>query len=922
MTNKTATPPQIITDITTGIHACLITSETPQTKERWLDDNGKLRSQTKGYMVRGTAQNITFETVADFAKLLDDNSNNYHLALVTGTHNHHSKDAVSVFSTKEHERLGKPANAITRTLDYFEYKSGNAGFLTIDCDDMGTSKDDLFEAVRAVFDCDFSNVPYVYTTSSSSWLYNSATGEPVNELKGSRLYIPVADASDIPRAGQVLFDRLWLAGYGHIELSKNGDYLLRSIVDRSMFQPNKLDFIGGSYCKEGLEQRRPAPDFKEGNPIYSDVVLPDLSPSERKELEQMQASEKSLHKAESDRLKGIFAETRAVADFKAKGIDNPTTEQIDNAKQNLLTALESSMLTGDFVLTLDDGTTTVTVGEVMDNPQKYHNATTKDPLEPDYDGGRTVGVLKLIDGRPVLVSQAHGKRTYKLYRQPRRIQHVSGSTAETTRKTLEVLRIMPDYFDMGDQLVSVKGGSVMPYSADLLSYEMGSVVQYWYEKKVADKATIEVNIDPPLNVIKQLLALQSRRRLKPLEAVITAPTITTDGHIITKQGYDARTGLYLHATSEVYPVPEHITTDHVKDAYRLIMDVLNTFSLQSHDKLSRSVALSAMMTAVVRPSMKVSPIFGFTAPVQGTGKSMLTNCICLLGSGKVAPMTTAPKNNESELKKILLANLIRGASHIVFDNITGVFDSESLASFTTTPLWQDRILNHSEIVSLPNKSMVILNGNTLQLKGELPRRTLVCKLDTGLQSPINVKRDLSALGGLRADEFVIKHRSRLVTAVLTIIKGYLTSADHLFGAGLPVQSLAGYPDFDLLVRKPILWLSQMDGIDDLTDVKQSIDDNLEDDPVLVEQMQLLNALYDLKHDQPFTATELFDEIYNWCRSPALETLFNEWTNKRQPSPISVGRALRNRIDRVADGKRLIVFKKDPKRGHQYKVINV
>lgn len=919
MTTSKTSPAPILSAISTGIHACIITSKAPQTKDRWLDDDGNLKSETLGGSSTGTAQNIVFNTAADFAQLLTDNAHNHHMALLTGTHNHAS-DTVAVLSTKEYEKQGKPANTITRTKDCFDYVQGHAGILTVDCDDMGTSKDDLFDAINSVLGCDTDAYPYVYTTSSSSWLYNTKTGDLVNGVKGSRLYLIVADASDIPRAGQVLFDRLWLAGHGHIDLSINGKFLVRSLVDSSMFQANKPDYIGGSQCRDGLEQRRPAPDYRNGAPIHTDVALPDLTAKEQKELAQMQASEKLLHKAESDRLKGLFVDARVVTDFKAKGIKDPTPEQIDNAKQNLLSALETSMLTGDFVLTLDDGITTVTVGQVMDDPQKYHNVKTKDPLEIDYDGGRTVAILKLLDGRPVLVSQAHGTTAYKLYRQPRRIQHVGGSTTETTKQTLNVLRLMPDYFDMGDQLVSIKNESLMPFSYDLMAYEMGSVVQYWTEKKVADKATIEVNIDPPPNVIKQVLALQKRRKLKPLTAMITAPTITTDGYVVSKQGYDARTGLYLSSTGDVHPIPDEVTQAHIKDAYQLIMDVLNTFSLQSHDKLSRSIALAAMMTAVVRPSMDVCPIFGFTAPVQGTGKSMLTNCICLLGSGKVAPMTTAPKNNEAELKKILLANLIYGASHIVFDNITGVFDSEALASFTTTAQWQDRILNHSEIVSLPNKSMVIINGNTLQLKGELPRRTLVCTLDTGLQSPINAKRDLSALGGLRADAFVIKNRARLVTAVLTIIKGYLNSDDCLFGD--EVQTLAGYADFDLLVRKPILWMSKMDGINDLTDVKESIDANLEDDPVLIEQMQLLNALYDLYGDKPFAAGGLYDDVYNWGRSAALQAMFNEWTNKREPSVISVGRALRNRIDRVADGKRLIIFKKDPKRGHQYKVITL
>ena len=66
----------------------------------------------------------------------------------------------------------------------------------------------------------------------------------------------VADASDIERAGQVLFDRLWLAGHGYFKVSSAGTLLSRTLVDGSVYQPSRLDFVAGAVCKPPLVQER------------------------------------------------------------------------------------------------------------------------------------------------------------------------------------------------------------------------------------------------------------------------------------------------------------------------------------------------------------------------------------------------------------------------------------------------------------------------------------------------------------------------------------------------------------------------------------------------------------------------------------------------------------------------------------------
>jgi hypothetical protein len=66
-------------------------------------------------------------------------------------------------------------------------------------------------------------------------------GDPPRTGKGFHIYIPVINAADIPRYGAVLFDRLWLNGFGFIALSSSGSTMVRSVIDGSVFSPERLD---------------------------------------------------------------------------------------------------------------------------------------------------------------------------------------------------------------------------------------------------------------------------------------------------------------------------------------------------------------------------------------------------------------------------------------------------------------------------------------------------------------------------------------------------------------------------------------------------------------------------------------------------------------------------------------------------------
>jgi hypothetical protein len=88
------------------------------------------------------------------------------------------------------------------------------------------------------------------------------------------------------------------------------------------------------------------------------------------------------------------------------------------AERTIRSALETSVLYGDFPLTCTDGTL-VTVADLLANCKCYHNQTFCDPIEPDYHDDHRIARATLLGvAQPYIHSFAHGGCRYILSLQP------------------------------------------------------------------------------------------------------------------------------------------------------------------------------------------------------------------------------------------------------------------------------------------------------------------------------------------------------------------------------------------------------------------------------------------------------------------------------------------------------------------------
>jgi len=148
-------------------------------------------------------------------------------------------------------------DAITRTRDNFHYPNPAVFMGDYDpapgCDPL--SPDELYKILIGAMP-ELANIDMLWRPSASSCIYHG--DKELVGISGQRFYFIVDCGNRIPEIGNLLVKRLWLNGHGRIDLSKSGTMLERCPIDTSVWQPERLDFAAGAFCKHPLE-RRPVP---------------------------------------------------------------------------------------------------------------------------------------------------------------------------------------------------------------------------------------------------------------------------------------------------------------------------------------------------------------------------------------------------------------------------------------------------------------------------------------------------------------------------------------------------------------------------------------------------------------------------------------------------------------------------------------
>lgn len=374
------------------------------TKSIYLDDEGKTQKDLKDcYLDCGFGQvvEVTLKEFPQILRSLDKNECIIHGIFDDSIYGNDQKFVNIVTKKAKNTQFGLDQTYISRTKgDYFNYPENNA-LVMLDFDNDGSDKSMNIEKYISIFSKifpEFQNCAKVYAPSTSSYLYD-LNGKLISDPNPSfHLYFLVKDSSDINRFVDVLFKKCWLNGYGRIVTNKNKVPMVRTIFDKMVFSPERLDFVSGANCSSEIIQRLPLPIYYDGD-VLDTSLLKDLITD--KEIQYQKLSHQYL-KPYQDQYEN-YKTTRCKRYVKEKNFTEKQAVLFLNDEDN-------RVLWNDYTLNLDDGSK-ITVSDLLADGQKYDGITLHDPCEPEK--GRGKAKFFWNDGvNPLIHSFLNGESNY------------------------------------------------------------------------------------------------------------------------------------------------------------------------------------------------------------------------------------------------------------------------------------------------------------------------------------------------------------------------------------------------------------------------------------------------------------------------------------------------------------------------------
>jgi hypothetical protein len=325
------------------------------------------------------------------------------------------------------------------------------------------------------------------------------------------------------------------------------------------------------------------------------------------------------------------------------------------------------------------------------------------------------------------------------------------------------------------------------------------------------RARGDVTTDPPLWVVRTLRE-RGRLRFPILTGVINAPTLRADGSVLDAPGYDAATGLLFDRQGVEFPSIAHRPTrEDARAALALLRDLIDSFPFVA--EVDRAVALSGIVTALVRRSLSAAPLHAFSAPVAGSGKSKLVDIASVIATGHEAAVIAQGKTAE-EFEKRIGAALLAGDPIIAIDNCEAPLGGELLCQCLTQARVKPRILGQSKAPETSTGAFLGATGNNLALVGDLARRAVLSRLDPKCERPEKRFFDRDPVAHAKSK------RAALVAAALTVLHAY-----NVVGRPGKPPPLGSFETWSDLVRGALLWLDCADPVGSIETVRKT-------DPVL------------------------------------------------------------------------------------------
>lgn len=351
----------------------------------------------------------------------------------------------------------------------------------------------------------------------------------------------------------------------------------------------------------------------------------------------------------------------------------------------------------------------------------------------------------------------------------------------------------------------------------------------------------EIAIDPPKAYVETILTNDRQWKFPHVDGILPNPTFRPDGSLLTQPGYDPATRMYLVDSPSIglISIKDRPTLADAIAEKNILLEYLQEFSFvdvadddteedggAKHKKgdVSRSVALSLIVSLVARGFLGQVPLHSIVAPTPGSGKSYLVDIAACIALGIPCPVIAAGVSEE-EFNKILTSNIVAGVPLVCIDNINSEIGNDLLCQMIERPMVSVRPFGRNDtMLEIPYRGMVVANGNNLVIRGDLARRNVTVHLNTFEERPElkSYQFDPKAM--------ILKDRARPIVAALTMVRAYQV-------AGMPgrLSPLNSFQEWSDRVRSMLPWVGEADPCKSMEDVREA-------DPVFMRVRSLMGEI--------------------------------------------------------------------------------
>ena len=464
---------------------------------------------------------------------------------------------------------------------------------------------------------------------------------------------------------------------------------------------------------------------------------------------------------------------------------------------------------------------------------------------------------------------------------------------------------------------------------DWLRYEAARVAEYRKPIMVKGEPLIDMNgrqvttfCDPPDWLPGQLLKRGDWPELRTLTAVVHSPVLRPDGTILTKPGYDERTGIFFQPhKGDVWPqIPDKPTNEQVREAKSMLLELVDQFPFVSD--AGKAAWLAGLLTSFARFAIKgQSPLFLVDGNQIGIGKTMLYRIVGLIYQGHFPEEVQHAEEDAEQRKQITTISECNWLLACI-ENVVRSFGTGPLYSLLTTGKWSDRALGSNRMISNVMRTVCWANGKNMRLGEEMIRRLIYIRLRTNNEKPYD-RNDFKHPNLL---VHVAENRCKYAVAALTLLRGYWADGRQR----VIKATLGSFESWSDLVRQCVCWLGMADPCATQAELAE------DGDPVRDAMSSVLLGWRELCADmgvEQLTTTEALSELRSRIESrrqhggimpylslySGLGGLFN-LKEDTLPTERQLGYEFRRNREVVINGMRLVKSEKKTNIGWAWSVI--